>query len=300
MLADDATRDSRPLSLPGALNLLRRLVLFTLLAAACGTLWSYGADQRQLAVLARGVTAGVVDPSDRVLALMAHVHAELPSRRNPGRFCYLPLGATPLQILEHGGDCADKSRLLVALLRTLDISATPVMSFDTETGLPAHTFVEARLTPGGQMAVDPAFALAFPREAGGYFGLLDLRRDPAIVDRRLAQFHVNPREDSAAVEYYLRPSAPYDSASTYNWDRNVLTRAAHAFLAPMIGEPLYAWPRPALVEEPKLAVFAMITLLILLITVTPFITRAAQHLRPRATNVSAGPRRPPCTGVVSP
>ncbi|MCO6437346.1 MAG: transglutaminase domain-containing protein [Phycisphaerae bacterium] len=228
------------------------ILLPLVLASICYC--SFRADQAQIAQYARRTTSGMHDPANRVLALLWRIHTELPTRHNTAGFLLPSLGATSAQVLQSGGDCADKSRLLVALLRSLNIPASPVMSFDPRTNRPAHTFVEARPTGMQAMLVDPTYALSFPRPDGGYYGLLDIRRDPAIVDRQLASSRVEGPEYRAVSDYYLRPAAPYESGSTFNWNRGALPRAARSALFPLFGERLYTWPRPIFLEEPKLLI----------------------------------------------
>ena len=163
-------------------------VLACSLPAALACFVSYRQDQDFLGEMARRIVAGETTPAARVLALSNSIHRDQATHKNGSFFAVRRWGPTSRQVFVHGGDCADKSRLLCALLRELDISATPVMCFDPQTGLPTHTIVETDLGDGSRMIVDPTYDLYFPKpNAAGFYDLLDLRRDPDILANRIAE-----------------------------------------------------------------------------------------------------------------
>lgn len=214
--------------------------------------WScYHIDRVALRSLALMMSRSESDSGAKAISLMEWVHQSSGSRGNRHWFGRPAWRATPLQVAMEGGDCADKSRLLVALLAGIDIPATPVLCMDAATQAPAHTLVEAEVSPGRFMALDAAFNLYFPKSSGGYHGILDLRADPGIVDRRVADIQ---RSDGAQAqnEYYLRSGADYQTATTVNWNRGPVTRWAHTFLAHWMGENLYRLRRPVWLEDPQL------------------------------------------------
>ena len=101
--------------------------------------------------------------------------------------------------------------------------------------------------------VDPVFDLSFPKpDATGYYGLLELRRGPNILLRRLVELcAVTPR--SHPVHRYPRRRAGYDQASSINWNKNALTRFTPAMLR-KLGNAVYRLPRPRLLEEPVMII----------------------------------------------
>lgn len=226
-------------------------------ALACGagsvaSFVSFRSDGAVLRRAAQEVTTGMADDAARVLRLLDFVWRRGGTARNEEYFLFRGQRATPRQVMAGGGDCADKSRLLCALLREIGIGASPALCFDAQSGAAAHTIVEARLSDGSFMAVDPAFNLYFPREVGGgYYGLLDLRRDRGIVDRRVAALAARGEGGRGGEVYYLRSSADYGTARTMNWERNVVTRAVFPFLKLIWGDEAYRLPRPVLLEEPQ-------------------------------------------------
>lgn len=232
-------------------RLLWAAALTVCVAGAGFCWWSAAIDEAAIQTLARSVTRHEVKPDDKALALMRFVHHIGATSRNAGTFGPLRWRATGLQVAASGGDCADKSRLLVALLTAVDLCATPVLCFDAENGAPAHTIVEAELAPGSFMVLDPAFDLWFPKSGGGYHGLRDLRDDPAIVPKRVAELQLGSGGGGAADPYYLRAGADYATASTFNWNRGPIARATAFMLYSILGDELYRVYRPRWLEEPK-------------------------------------------------
>lgn len=231
------------------------VVATSLLLAAGICAVSYERDCRALRVLAHDLSADAQTPYETVIHLMDWVHHDLGTRRNEGHFLFSSLGPTPVQVMRGGGDCADKSRLLCAMLREVGVSATAAMSFDPKTGVPVHTIVEAEPVKGQRMIVDPSYNLFFPQADGsGYYGILDVRRDPAIVQRRvdeLFQTLPNPREED---KYYLAARTGYHGLSTFNWEAKAAYAAIRDILCKWIGEEVYVLHRPFFLERPKLEV----------------------------------------------
>ena len=223
-------------------------------AAACCYI-SYLRDSNRLGNVAREVTAGATSPSDRVLALLHFVSDHHGTRQNERFFVLRRMRATPLQVLEDGGDCADRSRLLCALLRAVDIPATMAMCFDRETGAPTHTLVEAEPARGRYMVVDPAYDLYFPKpNQRSYYGLLDLRRDPGLVTRRIDELCASAPLVREVERYYLRAYSGYHQVATINWSKHTILRPLHDWLRKRYGDRIYRFRRPTVLEEPKLLV----------------------------------------------
>lgn len=215
-------------------------------------------DRAELRATARDVTTGCRDDADRVLALLHWVHAHHGTTRNPAHFLWSKLRATPVQVLGRGGDCADKSRLLAAMARELSMRATLAMCVDKPGGRPVHTVVDVMLADGSTMLVDPAFELSFPRGGGAtasggrgqYFSLADLRREPDLLIERLNRLRAE-RPWPALVHFYDERRIGYAGATTINWDKNLAVRAIGNVMEGVMGERLYALPRPWFLEEPK-------------------------------------------------
>ena len=129
------------------------------------------------------------------------------------------------------------------------------MSFDPKTGLPTHTIVEAEPVKGQRMIVDPSYNLFFPQADGsGYYGILDIRRDPAIVQRRVDELFQTLPSQREEDKYYLAAYTGYHGLSTFNWKARAAYAAIHGILYEWIGEEVYVLHRPLFLERPKLAV----------------------------------------------
>ncbi len=213
---------------------------------------SFAQDESSLRKKAAEIVGAKTTSAERTLVLLSWVHEIQQTRENEGYFLWPRLRATPMQVLESGGDCADKSRLLSALLRHVGVASTMVMCFDPRTAASTHTVVCATLEDGSTMVVDPAYGLHFPLgNRGGFAGLADLRKEPAILDERLAVLRAElPR--THPVHAYNAATAGYSQASSLNWNRDGLMRTLHAVLYPSWGDELYSLPRPLFLEEPKL------------------------------------------------
>ncbi len=242
---------------------------------------SYRSDCRRLRAVAEQVVQGATCDCDRVLRLLQYVHAIPRTAENTAFFLLPGLRATPAQVLSGGGDCADRSRLLVAMLREVGTPATMVLCFDENTGAPTHTVVSAVTSQGG-MVVDPAYGMHFPKSGGqGYYGLTELRESPTILADRLAELRgILPAKHP--VRSYNPRSASYRRASSCNWNKNAMTRVLHSMLHPLAGDELYSWTRPIVLEEPKLFVTALAAGVALISLVLPWAyrrARMARHLR---------------------
>lgn len=213
---------------------------------------SYSVDTRALHDLAQLLTRNEPSPDRQALALMHYVHRSGGTRQNPHWFGWPGWRATSMQVVETGGDCADKARLLVALLHGVGLTATSALCFDADNGSPAHTLVEAKLPGGVRMILDPAFDLHFPRPGGGYYGVSELRGDPDIVERRVQEHRGLRDAHRRSQDYYLRARADYSSVSTFHWNRGPVTRGILTMLRPVLGERVYSLYRPLWIEEPKL------------------------------------------------
>lgn len=249
-----------------------------LAAGACIGL--YRADAERLRAVATAVASGANDDAGRVVRITRWVYANHGFRRNPGCFLWPNMRATPVQVLERGGDCADKSRLLAAMLRQIGIPATMLMCFHPQSGAPVHTVVEAALDGGERLVLDPVFDMTFPRPDGGYFGLQELRRDAEILQQRLRDLRAVRPSPFDPIQAYHEHSAVYSQAATINWNKNSVTRAALAVLHRVLGDEVYRMPRPIVVEEPHLASAAAFGMLAILCAP---VLAAAARLVPKAS-----------------
>lgn len=150
------------------------------------------------------------------------------------------------------------------------------------------------------MVLDPAYDMSFPRPGGGYFGLLDLRRDPTILTQRLAELRAaNP--PTHPVYCYDPAVAPYAAASTINWNRSEFTRWVAGLVRLTVGERIFSLPRPIVVEAPQLAVASLFAALVALLLIVRAVAsqgnfeRFYRALHGAVRPTSAGGRELPAT-----
>lgn len=216
---------------------------------------SYRGDQARFAAEAARVAPEGQPMDERAIALLHFVFGHHGFAKNKGYYLLPQLGPTPADVYERGGDCADKSRLLSAMLREIGVESTLAMCFDHD-GAPTHTVVDAVLPDGRRMLLDPIWDLYFPRrEAGTYYSLIDLRRQPELLFERLDVVTASAAP-GAKIHRYNRAHDIYDHATTLNWDKPLTRWVRNTFYADA-GDMVFAVPRPLLLEEPKLFVAAL-------------------------------------------
>ncbi|MGB7405634.1 MAG: hypothetical protein WA906_08095 [Pacificimonas sp.] len=174
------------------------------------------------------------------------------------RYVWDPLGATPKQIFDAGGDCSDKSRLLSAMLDSVGMESTLVMLQPCRTCASTHTIVNAEVE-GDVVAADPVYDIVWPNAAGGYHGVADIRDDNDILMDRLAELQrLRPVPDK--INFHSPDEMKYGFPKTVNWDRDGVFAAMGSAVAVFTDEP-YLVQRPRLFEDPKLfLMWAMIGL----------------------------------------
>jgi hypothetical protein len=168
---------------------------------------------------------------------------------NSDYYLFKALGATPKQVLEGGGDCSNKSRLLSAILNIYGIKSTLLVLYGCELCGAVHTVVEAQYDKGWMIS-DPVFDLVFPNTKGGFYGFKDLKQDIGILPSRLNQL-IQERGSANKIFYYRRYDETYEWAKYINWEKNYFTmKIASALNA--IGINPTEVRRPYFLEDPKL------------------------------------------------
>jgi hypothetical protein len=178
----------------------RSIAIFAVIPAACAVgIWlSWVNDNAILRENAVAVTAGLSSDSTKISAINHWVYLNQGFTKNERFFLVPALGPTPNQVLESGGDCGDKSRLVSAMLWQLRINSGLAQIFPCRDCGPIHVVVEAEYE-AGRMVVDTSTgsyrslraAIAGQRHARGRgesrkavaFGLGLLEYDPAHLLR---------------------------------------------------------------------------------------------------------------------
>jgi hypothetical protein len=206
-------------------------------------------DNAVLHVKATAVTSGLSTVSAKAVAINHWVYHNQGFAPNDQYFLIPALGPTPIQVLQSGGDCADKSRLVSAMLWQLGINSGLVQIFPCRDCGPIHTAVESEYE-SGRMVVDPIWNVDYPSGDGKFLGVQDLagssRGREHIHDLRAR------RGAGDKIQYMPDAEATFDYARAVNWRKNVLSRTA-AFGLRMLGYTPEQMLRPHFLEDPKLA-----------------------------------------------
>jgi hypothetical protein len=237
-------------------GMLAILVGVVLLGGAGVLYAAYRQESRVLREAAIGAVAAVAadhrrDPARTLERLTRWVYNNQGFAKNSRYFLSPRFGPTPLQVLESGGDCADKSRLLAAMLDELGIPSTLVMLYAPDYTRPTHTVVEARL-PGFRAAADPVFDIVFPDGAGGLLGVAQLKQQPERFEARIHALAAE-RGPASKVAFYPTALESYRWPRTINWERRPATRVLGSVLGWFVPQPDLV-TRPRLLAEPKLLV----------------------------------------------
>jgi hypothetical protein len=215
---------------------------------AIGVFFTWHQDEVVLRLQAEAITKNVNTDSARIHAINDWVFHNKGFLKNERYFIVAALGPTPIQVMEQGGECGDKSRLVAALLDSLGIDAGLVMIAPCQHCGFIHTVVEARYE-AGRMVVDPTWDVDYPTGDGRFLGVRDL----AGTNRgreRAAELRLQ-RLATEKIMNMPPDDATFDYAVAMNWDRNPATRTVAAMLR-LGGYSPETFFRPKILEDPKL------------------------------------------------
>ena len=209
---------------------------------------SWARDRQRLRAAAVEATASARSDGDRLTALLHWVYANQGFAKNRHYFLWKPLEATPVQVLEHGGDCEDKSKLFATMLRELGVPSTLAILYPCAGCAPSHVVTLVR-TPSGDTPMDAVYDVSFPDGRGGFLDVAALKRDPSLLPRRLDAL-VAARGADDKVALYKRGTEGYSFTTTLNWDKNAATRAVAGLIRATGREP-WRTARPLVLDDPK-------------------------------------------------
>ncbi len=240
-------------------SILFIIVCLVFLQSWC--LFVYFEDQRFLSLLMDDMASPTLSPEEQVIATMKFFRG-LPVINNDHQYFLLPifgfLRPTPRQVVETGGDCADRSRLLISLLHTRGISASKWALYSKNLS-PDHAVVEVT-TNKGKMVADPLFGLVFPDGKGAYHNINDLKNNSSILRDRIHHLKLTGENPGAvSIDSYPLDRYIYQYARTINWDKNTAMRILYQGLFWTMGNKANEVPRPFIVEQPALMIFWGIT-----------------------------------------
>lgn len=221
------------------------------LACSIGVLLDWSRENAVLRRQGVEITRNLTTDSARIHALNDWVYHHQGFSKNTGYFIVPALGPTPIQVLEKGGDCSDKSRLEAAMLNELGIEAGLVMIAPCSRCRYIHTVVEARYE-GGRMVVDPIWNIDYPADHGKFLGVRDL----AWTSRGEERVTELQRERGGADKIAAMPvtEAKFEYAVAMNWDKDIVTHGIVKIMR-FVGYDPDTMFRPRILEDPKLALF---------------------------------------------
>lgn len=243
---------SKPLS-PMRIRTLTAIVIVCLFVVQCISIVHYSNEERYLSGLMDSIAPRSLLPSQQAIKVVEALK-DLPGIQNSSYFL-LPifgfLRPTPRQVIEQGGDCGDKSRLVIRLLRLHGIEASKWALY-TQEMKSVHAVVELEAETG-KMVVDPDFGLWFPRSDGGYYGVGELRQSPSILQSRVQSLlQEGAQPGASALRSYPLDEYTYQYAKTINWEKWVGMFLVYKSLKLVVGPAIDDLRRPTFVEAPQL------------------------------------------------
>jgi Transglutaminase-like superfamily len=228
----------------------RKLIISAItvpLICAVGLYFDWQHDNAVLRKQALTITEHLDSDSARIRAVNDWVYHNKGFDKNDEYFIVPALGPTPIQVMTRGGYCADKSRLVAAMLNSIGIDAGLVMISPCLYCDFIHTVVEARYE-GGRMVVDPTWDVDYPTGDGRFLGVADLAGTNRGQDRVAELRHQRPGTKIGGMP---AADASFENAVAINWEKNFVTRSVAAALQLMGYQPETLF-RPRLLEDPKL------------------------------------------------
>lgn len=237
------------------------VVIACLFALQCISVIDYLREEEYLLGLMDRIAPRSLPPSEQAIKVVESLKdlpvKEFSATRQDSPYFLLPifsfLRPMPRQVMEQGGDCADRSRLVIRMLRQHGIEASKWALYTKEMQS-VHAVVELEAETG-KMVADPDFGLWFPRSNGGYYSIRELRQSPNILrDRIQSLVEQGIRPGASDLRKYPLDDYIYEYAKTINWEKWAVTWPLYKILRVTMGTSVDDLQRPAFVETPQLMV----------------------------------------------
>jgi hypothetical protein len=238
-----------------ALRLASTLVLATCLLIQSAVLIKYVQDQFYLHGLLRQISNSSLPPSQQAEAISKYLAYKPDDSLNTYFMLpiFRPLRPSAREVADAGGDCADRSRLMVVLLEMRNIHAAKWALY-TPSDQPRHAVVELR-SESGNMVIDPLYNMWFPKPSGGFYDIDDLRRDPSILRNRVLALQADTTSQlNKRIDWYPLDEYVYNNARSINWDKSIVMRVAYRVLHAVFGRRIDNVWRPEIAEQPALMI----------------------------------------------
>ena len=231
------------------------VVIACLFALQCISIVHYLNEEKYLSSLMDRIAPRSLPPSEQAMKVVESLKA-LPAIGNDSYFLlpiFSVLRSMPRQVLEQGGDCGDRSRLVIRMLRLHGIDASKWALYTREMKS-VHAVVELE-AENGKMVADPLYGIWFPRPEGGYYDIMELRQSPSILqDRVQTLLREGVRPGSSNLKSYPIEEYTYRYAKSINWEKWVVTWPLYKALSFIMGPGVDDLHRPAFVEAPQVMV----------------------------------------------
>jgi hypothetical protein len=218
----------------------------------------YLQEERYLAGLMDDIAPRSLPPSEQAIKVAEYAN-QLLAIQNHSYFLspiFSFLRPTPRQVIEQGGDCGDKSRLVIRMLRLHEIEATKWALY-TQDFRSVHAVVELKAETG-KMVVDPDYGLWYPRPGGGYYEIKELRQSHSILDDRVQSLlHNGTHRRLSLLSSYPLDEYTYKYVKSINWEKWVGLYVFYDGLKLVVGSAIDDLNRPSFVEAPQLMVVMM-------------------------------------------
>jgi len=240
------------------------VVIACLFVLQCISFIDYLNEEEYLLGLMDRVAPRSLPPSDQAIKVVESLKGlpvkDFSALQQDSRYFLLPifsfLRPMPRQVMEQGGDCADRSRLVIRMLRLHGIGASKWALYTKEMKS-VHAVVELE-AEAGKMVADPLYGLWFPRPDGGYYDIKELRQSPSILQGRIQTLlREGVRPGSSDLKSYPIDEYTYQYAKSINWEKWAVTWPLYKALSIIIGPSIDNFQRPMLVEAPQLMVVMM-------------------------------------------
>ena len=244
------------------------VVIACLFVLQCISFIDYLNEEEYLLGLMDRVAPRSLPPSEQAIKVLESLKVlpvkDFSALQQDSRYFLLPifsfLRPMPRQVLEQGGDCADRSRLVIRMLRLHGIGASKWALYTKEMKS-VHAVVELE-AENGKMVADPDFGLWFPRSSGGYYSIRELRQSPKILRDRIQSFvEQGKRPGAVDLRKYPLDDYSYEYAKSINWEKWAVTWPLYKALSIIMGPSIDNLQRPAFVEAPQLMVVIMAAVL---------------------------------------
>jgi hypothetical protein len=224
----------------------------------CISIIDYVHEEEYLSGLMDRIAPRSLPPSEQAIKVVESLKA-LPAIGNDSYYLlpiFSVLRSMPRQVMEQGGDCGDRSRLVIRLLSQHGIEGSKWALYTREMKS-VHAVVELEAETG-KMVADPLYGIWFPRPDGGYYDIKELRQSPSILqDRVQTLLREGVRPGSKDLKFYPIEEYTYRYAKSINWEKWVVTWPLYKALSVIVGPSLDDLRRPAFVEAPQLIVATM-------------------------------------------